>query len=62
VLQVKAPKFVLRPQIDAFISKNRFWIDKEHAKLSERAENKKNYLFGKEIEVGDIQDLEKYYK
>jgi predicted metal-dependent hydrolase len=45
VLQVKAPKFLLRPQIDAFISKNQAWIDRESDKIIERVKNKEHYLF-----------------
>lgn len=62
VLQVKAPKFVLRPQIDAFISKNKSWIEKHSSEIQERQQNKKYYFIGEELDISDIKDLEKYYK
>jgi predicted metal-dependent hydrolase len=62
VLQVKAPKFLLRSQINEFISKNQVWIDKEYAKNKQREENKKHYLFWEELDASEIKDIEKYYK
>ncbi len=50
VLQVKAPKFLLRGQIDAFLKKHHTWIEREYEKIQERQAEKKYYLFGKEIE------------
>ena len=49
VLQIKAPKFMLPGQIESFIQKNNAWIEKHYAKIGERSENKKYYLFGEEI-------------
>jgi predicted metal-dependent hydrolase len=50
ILQVRAPKFMLKSQIEAFISKNQTWVEKEHNKIKEREENKEYYLFGNELE------------
>lgn len=50
VLQVKAPKFCMKYQIDGFITKNSAWIEKEYHKIQSRNTNKKYYLYGKEIE------------
>jgi len=49
VLQVRAPKFMLSSQIQSFLKKNNSWIEKHYAKIRERSENKKYYLFGKEL-------------
>ena len=49
VLQVRAPKFMLSSQIQSFLKKNNSWIEKHYAKIRERSENKKYYLFGEEI-------------
>lgn len=46
VLQVRAPKFMLSSQIQAFLDKNAHWIEKQQNKIIERKENKKRYLFG----------------
>jgi len=62
-LQVKAPKFMPGYQINKFIDTNTTWIHKHYAKIQERQNNKKYYLFWKELEnIIDIKDLEKYYK
>lgn len=50
VLQIKAPKFLLRPQIDAFISKNTAWIEKHYTKIQKQILDKKHYFFWKEVE------------
>lgn len=63
ILQVKAPKFMSQFQIDTFLMKNNNWVEKEYSKIIERKENKKHYLFWKELEDSkSIIDLEKYYK
>lgn len=49
VLQVRAPKFMLASQIETFISKNQGWINTQHTKNNQRIQDKKYYLFGKEI-------------
>ncbi len=56
VLQVKAPKLLLRTQIDAFIKKNTPWIEKEYAKISQRNIDKQWYLFGK-VQRGLLWEL-----
>jgi len=49
ILQVKAPKFMLQYQIDAFLQKNSAWIDKHYTKIQQQKADKKYYLFGEEI-------------
>jgi predicted metal-dependent hydrolase len=49
VLHVKAPKFMLQYQIDAFIHKNSAWIEKHYTKIQQQKADKKYYLFGGEI-------------
>jgi len=49
VLQVRAPKFMLAYQIQSFLDKNTRWIETHYQKIKVRQENKKWYLFGKEI-------------
>jgi len=46
VLQIKAPKFMLKYQIHNFIHTNTAWIEKNYSKIEARWKNKKWYLFG----------------
>jgi len=57
VLQVRAPKFVWRSQIDVFIAKNASWIEKQQLKREDREKNKKHYLFWEELETSLLNSL-----
>ena len=50
VLQVRAPKFLLPAQIDAFIQKNTAWIEKHYTNIQKQSQDKKYYLFGEVID------------
>ncbi len=52
VLQVRAPKLMFWYQIEAFIQKNKAWIEKHSTKIQAQKKNAKYYLFWKEIEKG----------
>lgn len=62
VLQVKAPKFCMPYQVQAFLDKNQVWIEREYSKLQERSQNKKYYLFGEKIEKQDADFYKKKAK
>lgn len=51
VLQVKAPKLLLKSQIQSFLEKNTVWIHKHYAKILERKKDTKLYLFGEPLWV-----------
>lgn len=60
ILQIKAPRFVLRSQIQAFIAKNQTWIQKHFLQIQERNKHTKNYLFWEEVSMSG--DVEHFYK
>ena len=73
VLQVRAPKFLLPAQIDAFIQKNTAWIEKHYTNIQKQSQDKKYYLFGEVIDPemmynfwrdreSSPQKLERFYK
>lgn len=67
VLQVHAPKLMLRSQIQSFITSHYDWIEREYTKILDRQQNKKYYLFWKPLPNPPLKGegtnyVEQYYK